>query len=254
MEQKNRLIIVVTVTVLIVIAMFASFGRNLFAKNPPEIVLPAADSSQGSSGSLGGSDSFSNQFQQVSVTPETVQSIIASLSRSSSYYRELTVETFWSDSSSSTTTVQTWVDGGWTHTAQTLPSGLIRHDIVGDGQVYYWYEGDQTWRTAPSDQLSADLAQHIPTYETVLELDPAAILDTSYELRGDLSCIYVQVQGAVEGYEERYWISVDSGLLVSAESLENGQLVYSMTALSPVQSIPSDSNIFSLPDGTVLHQ
>lgn len=252
MEQRNRLIIVISITVLIVIAMFVSFGRNLFAESLPEIVLPSPDTSQiDPAGSSSPSDP-ANQVQRVEVTPDTVQKVIASLTRSTSYYRELTVEYFWGDGASSTTSVQTWVDGGWTLTTQTLPSGLIRHDIVGDGQVYYWYDGDDAWRTAPADEASADLAQHIPTYETVLELDATGISATGYERKGELPCIYVRVQSPVAGYEECYWISVDSGLLVAAESLQDGALVYRVTALAPIQSLPAD-DIFVLPDGTVLH-
>ena len=254
MEQKNRLIIAIVITVLIVAAMFTSFGRGLFMKDMPQIVLPASDASQGEPGASTSGNESGSQSQRVEVTTGTVQSVIGSLSRGSSYYRDLTVENFWGEGLSSAFTVQTWVDGGWSHSIQTLPSGLIRHDLVGDGQVYYWYDGDQTWRTAPADQLSADLAQHIPTYETVLALDPNSITAAGYELKGELPCIYVQVHSAVAGYEERYWVSVDNGLLVCAESLEDGELVYRMTAFTPISSpCPVEADTFALPDGTVLH-
>ena len=53
---------------------------------------------------------------------------------------------------------------------------------------------------------------------------------------------------------QRFWVSVDSGLLVSAEAEENGQLVYRMTAYTPPQTpCPADGR-FALPDGTVLHR
>ncbi|MCI8870834.1 MAG: hypothetical protein HFF39_09905 [Lawsonibacter sp.] len=254
MEQKNRLIITGIVTVLIAFAIFASFGRRWFAADLPEIVLPSPDASHGPSSGDTSSQTPSDQLQRVEVTPETVQSVIAALSRQTSYYRELTVETYLEDGASVSSAVQVWADGGWTRTIQPLPSGLIRHDLIGEELVYYWYAGDESWRTAPADRVSADIAQHIPTYETVLHLPAAAITATGYEQRGELHCIYVQVQSPVAGYEERYWVSVDSGLLVGAESLEDGVLVYSMSALTPAESLnPADEGIFSLPDGTVLH-
>ena len=254
MEQKNRLIITGIVTVLIAAAIFASFGRRWFAKDLPEIVLPSPDASQGSSSGSSSAQTPSDQLQRVEVTPETVQSIIASLSRQSSYYREVTVETYLEDGASVSSAVQVWTDGAWTRTIQPLPSGLIRSDLIGQELVYYWYAGDETWRTAPADRGTADIAQHIPTYETVLQLPVSSITATGYEQRGELHCIYVQVQSPVAGYEERYWVSVDSGLLVGAESLEDGRLVYSMAALTPAESLnPADGEIFSLPDGTVLH-
>jgi len=254
LDQKNRVLIAITVTILVVVAMFASFAPSIFTGSTPQVVLPAQDAAQSTTDPDTSHEDQENQFLRVEVTPGTVQNVIASLSRSTSYYRELVVENFWEEGSSTITTVQFWTDGGWSHITQTLPSGLIRHDLVGDGQIYYWYDGDDAWLTAPADDRSADLAQHIPTYETVLALEPESITATGYELQGDIPCIYVQVQLNVDGYVERYWISVDSGLLVRAETMEHDTVIYSMSALTPIQTPgPVNEKHFTLPDGTVLH-
>ena len=252
MEEKNRLLLVAAITVVITAAMFTSFGRSLLATNLPAVVLPEPEQTQ-SSQSAPGSE-ISNSLLRVEVTSDTVQNVIASLERSSSYYREVTVETFW-DSGSSAVQVQIWVDGGWTHVRQTLPSGLIRHDLIGEEQVFYWYDGESVWCTAPALDSSADLAQRIPTYETVLSLPVESISAAGYELKGGVPCIYVEVYGSVAGYQERYWISVDSGLLVAAETMtEETDVVYRMSALNPIQSLPvSEQGLFCLPDGTVMH-
>ena len=247
MEQKNRLLIVVAIIALIAGAMFTSFGRGLFALNTPEVVLPGA----GGSGSLPdpGGDPL---FQQVEVTTQTVTGVVATLARPSSYYRTLNVETFWPGGSSAAQ-VQVWADGGWTHSVQTQPSGVVRHDLTGQDTLYYWYDGAQQYQTAPADEKSSDLAQHIPTYETVLELNPEEITGAGYELQGDVPCILITVQRAGSTSLQRFWVSVSNGLLVSAEMEEEEQLVYRMTAYSPVQSpCPADTR-FSLPDGEVLH-
>ena len=55
-----------------------------------------------------------------------------------------------------------------------------------------------------------------------------------------------------QGYVERYWISVDSGLLACAETALEGQLVYRMSAFTVERPVPSGAS-FELPDGTVLH-
>ena len=100
---------------------------------------------------------------------------------------------------------------------------------------------------------SADLAQHIPTYETVLDADPEQITGTGYDdSRGGIPCIYVEVSAPGGERVDRYWISVESGLLISSETLEGEELLYRMTAYSPIQSCPSGTT-FQLPDGTVLH-
>lgn len=253
MEPKNRMALVTAIAVLIMVAMFTSFSRSLFTQNIPEVVLPTPDASQ--SDSQSSPDREQEQFQRIEVTPSTVQSVIATLSRSGSYYRELTVETFWDETGTFLSTIQVWVDGDWSHIRQTTPSGLVRHDLVGEGSVYYWYEGDASWCTAPADGLSADLAQHIPTYETVLELPTDSITSAGYETRDDLPCIFVEVKGQAEGYTECYWVSVDSGLLISAETYENDVLIHRMNAPTPIQSLsPNDAAVFSLPDGSSLHQ
>ena len=145
------------------------------------------------------------------------------------------------------------MDGGWSPTRQVLPSGLIRHDLISEDTVYYWYEGSSDYLTAPAEGGSADLAQHIPTYETVLDLDPDSITETGYELRGPYPCVYVAFQGEDSASVERYWISTDNGLLVSAEREINGELVYRMTAYGQVQIPCPATASFALPDGQVLH-
>ena len=142
MDSKKRLAIALAITCLIVVAIFASFGRSLFFVQIPSITLADVDGA-GSSSSGGSGGQEGDQYWQVAVTPETVQSVVATLARPDSYYRELTVETFWAEGASSTQ-VQVWVDGGWSHSRQALPSGVIRHDLVGDGTLYYWYEGSST--------------------------------------------------------------------------------------------------------------
>ena len=250
MDSKNRLAIAIAITCLIVVAMFASFGRSLFLVNIPSVSLAQLneDTSEGGDSSAQGQD---DQFWQVDVTPETVQSIVASLSRPESYYRELTVETLWSDGSHSTS-VQFWQDGDWSHTRQILPSGAVRHDLTGEDTTYYWYEGSESYRSVPADEYSADLTQHIPTYEDVLDLDKDTITQTGYERRDVWPCVYLQVQVS-DTVVERYWISTDTGLLVSAEREQNGQLVYRMTAYTQVQTPCPTTASFALPDGTELH-
>lgn len=250
MEQKNRLLIVVAVTVLIIGAMFTSFGRSLFALNTPSVVLPDPDLA-GSESITGDVQSSPEHYQQVEVTEQTVQNVIATMARPDSYYREITVETFWPDGSSSLA-VQVWHDEGWTHTRTILTSGTIRHELSGDGMLYYWYEGSRQYESAPGAPHTADLSQHIPTYETVLELETDQIRTAGYGFLESLPCILIEVCRDDPNRLERYWIGLDSGLLVSAEMQEGEQVVYRMTGISNITSCPATAS-FSLPDGTVLH-
>lgn len=249
MEQKNRLLISFAVIALVVFAMFTSFGRSLFLLNTPSVELPAPDTSVGDSAS--GTSSAAGQYQRLEVTPGTVQNVVATLSRADSYYRELLVETFWAEGSSAIP-VQIWVDSGASHCVQTLPSGAIRHDLVANDMLYYWYEGSRQYLSAPADGQSADLAQHIPTYETVLDLDPDTITAAGYEQKDGLPCVYVEARAADPALTERYWISTDVGLLMAAELLENGETVYRLSTTSSVTAPCPSTASFALPDGTPL--
>ena len=102
MDSRKRLAIALAITCLIVAAIFASFGRSLFFVQIPSITLADVDGA-GSSSSGGSGGQEGDQYWQVAVTPETVQSVVATLSRPDSYYRELTVETLWSGGSYSST-------------------------------------------------------------------------------------------------------------------------------------------------------
>ena len=252
MDQKNRVVFSVAVILLIFVALLVSFGRSLFRTNIPEVVLPQIEVNEpGSSGAPGQSDSQSNQL--VSVTPQTVQSVIGTLDRNDSYYREITVEQFWSTGSSSHT-VQTWVDREWSLVRQLLPSNVVRQDLIGPDSAYYWYEGSSRYESAPAAQHAADLAQRLPTYETVLELDTSSISAAGYESKSGVPCVYVRSLDADSGSVKDYWISVDSGLLVCAELYREDALIYRVSAFSPIQSPCPAEAAFRLPDGTVLHE
>ena len=134
MEQKKRLVIVAAIVLLMAAAMLASFGRVLFAADTPKVILP---SSSAGPGDVSGTGGVEQDYQRVEVTTQTVTGVVATLARPASYYRELTAETFW-DGGSSAVQVQVWTDGGWSHSRQTLPSGVVRHDLTGDGTLYYW--------------------------------------------------------------------------------------------------------------------
>ena len=245
MERKKRNVVVVLIAAIIAVAVLSSFGLGLFAPDTAEIVLPTAVPSPTPGGE--------GDTVRVEVTPETVQSVIATLARPESYGRTVTIQDFWGEEEIGTTTAQVWVDRGWTRTDAVWPGGTLRSSIVGGGQFWVWYGGDDEVLTGPADGSSADLeGQRIPTYETVLELDPASITAAGYEALDGLGCIYVETDTG-EGHAARFWVDDDSGLLVRAEQLTGGQVVYRMTAAALERPAPSDAS-FTLPDGTVLHR
>ena len=260
MEKKDVTRFGVLVAVVIVLAVLASFAMLFIGGRSPEVVLPpvstgASETAEPSGGGGG--------LTKVEATPETVQNIIATLTRPESYTRTVTVRQYWPDETAengmaqAATTAQVWVDGGWTRTDLTLSSGQVRHTLVyyaaGEetGSYWSWVSGQTSYYTGTSDEYDADLSQRIPTYEDVLSADPENILEAGYEKKQDVSCIYVRLQDTLLGYEQRYWVSVESGLLMAAETWDGETLVYEMSGT--VNQVLSGEVSFTLPDGTVLH-
>lgn len=249
MEDKKRTAMAVIITAVVLAAVLYSFCLNLFAPTPHlELADPDASASLDpvaqESGRLGG--------VVVEVTPQTVQSLIASLERYESYRRTVAVEYFGQGQSLGAVTAQVWADGGWTRTSAALSSGAVENAVVGDDTLWLWYDSGPGVYTGPADGKAADLTQRLPTYEDVLALARGDITAAGYEERDGQPCVYVESRGTLGG-TERYWVSVNSGLLVAAETEKDGEVVYSMTARDVVSPLDQTDGIFTLPDGTVLH-
>ena len=251
MEKDKKTILAMIITVLILIAVFSGFWLTMFLRETPKVVLPTAD--PGATETLPGDGTQGEGGDlTVAVTPDTVQSVVATLARPDSYYREITVETFWGEGSSAVSTAQVWVDGGYTRVASLLPDGTVENTIVGEGMRYRWYNNEHAYFSTNAENADADLMQRIPTYEDILALDPEEITSVGYEAKGGLACVYVEVAENELGYRERYWVSVEKGLLVSSETVKEGKVVLRVSAYSV--EIPIRQGLsFTLPDGTVLH-
>lgn len=251
MGSSNKAVLAMVITIVILIAVFSGFWLTLFWKETPEVVLPTADSTA-TQGQPGDDSPDMGGDILVDVTPQTVQAVIATLSRPESYYRESTLETFWGEDGTATSTAQVWVDGGYTRITSLLPDGVVEHTIVGEGERYRWYNHEWKYYSVDAGESDADLMQRIPTYEEILALDIEDITATGYEEKGGLGCIYVETAQDELGYLERYWVSVDQGLLVAAETVKEEQVVLRVSAYS-VEIPVRDGASFALPDGTVLH-
>ena len=74
----------------------------------------------------------------------------------------------------------------------------------------------------PAGDITPDDEQAIPTYETILDLPVEDIAAADYRSVSDVNCIYVETVQDPEGYTQRYWVSVETGLLVASERLLEG--------------------------------
>lgn len=180
-------------------------------------------------------------LRTVTVTPETVQAAVATLSRPDSYRRTLTVERFWAEGSGSVT-VEQCAANGWTRTDTPAANGELRHSLTDGVTTYIWYGDSTRYYTASAGQISADDEQSIPSYEDLLSLPVEEILTADYRTLSGINCIYVETTSEV-----RYWIAVDTGLLAAAESGS----AWRVSGLELSDNAPATED-FTLPDGTIL--
>lgn len=247
MEDRKRTLFAVIIACVVVVAVLYSFGLNLFSTHPQLILAdPEATASHG----VGKQEPGNQGGIPVDLTRETVQRVVADLSRYTSYSRTVTVTYYWGDGDSGTAEAAVWVNDGWARTDVTLASGMTEHSIVGNDQFWLWYDDEQETHRGPAGEMTADLMQHIPTYEDVLALSQDDIIWASYVNREGEACIYIEAGQALSQYVDRYWISLSSGLLMAAESTFEGRLVYAMSSRDLVSPLRNAEFYFKLPDGS----
>lgn len=249
MDKKQRVILIALIILVMGAALVSAFSISLFHKTPA-VVLPSLPPEV--SAPPQSSDQPQGSYQRLEVDTTTVQRVIATLDRPESYARTVIVDTLGADGSYGTLTANVVTDGGWTRVEATLPDGRVSHSIVGEGRRCLWYDNELTYKEYEADDTTADLAQHLPSYEDVLAADADQIASAGYETQNGLPCIYVAVNVPELDYREHYWVSVDTGLLVFAATEHDGQVVYRMSGYT-VETPAAPGLSFSLPDGTVLH-
>ena len=246
MDRRNLNWITWGFVALAVVVMALMLGESL--RRSTHITLPETDTGQ--SAEEENQSPSSGTLTLVEITPETVQSAIASLERPEAYRRTVTVEQFWSGGSGRHET-DAAVSGRWTPADRTLADGRTRHALTDGESTYIWYDSMTEFFAAPSEGISGDDEQSIPTYEDILDLPPEAIVEADYRELLEMNCIYVETADDPAGYVLRYWVSVDSGLLVAAEKLLAGETVYRMAAPEGEQAEPELPD-FTLPDGRLV--
>ena len=156
------------VTVLVIAVMLSGTLHRT-----SHITLPSSEQAPGHAAVTG------DALTVVEVTPETVQTAIATLSRPQEYRRTVTVEQLWAGGSGTYET-EAAVSGGWTRTDRTLAGGRVRHAITDGETTYIWYDSEINVRVVPAGGISADNEQTIPTYEEILKLPVEAIAAADY--------------------------------------------------------------------------
>ena len=228
---------------LLVIVTLLFIGNR---RSTGDVVLPARQAEGG-----GREDEADRHWLSVvEITPETVKPAVNTLARPVSYSRTQVVETFWSGGSGRSVS-QIYVSGSRTRLDTQLADGSVRHMLISGGMAGVWYDDETEWAVLRTPQLNADLAARTLSYETVRDLPVEQIAGADYREKDGAWCLYVETLPDGAGYADRFWISVDSGLLYAAERIWDRELVYRFSAGTP-DTAAVEEGLFLLPDGSAL--
>ena len=242
--KVRRLLPVLAAVLLLAAAAALALRFGWFDTATAPVILPdtTALPTASGGGEIGGGATLAE------VTPETVQAVVSTLSRPDSYSRRLLVSSFW-EGGSQTWQVQVWQKTGATRIRIVSPETeeAERNLLLEDGELQIWYgEGPETFRTEAEQERAADLLQMLPSYEDLLDADPAQIEEAGYVNLYGAWRIMAAVREKPTEYLMIYYVSIETGLLEAAERRDGDRTIYRMTAEQADLAAPEDE-VFQLP-------
>ena len=133
---------------------------------------------------------------------------------------------------------------------QPLDHQRQRGLLLSGKQLCIWYDGSNSVYRADlsvaAGRQELDEFSRLLTYEGILDVPAGNILDAAYLDHDGQNCIYAKYKSADGNYVNQIYVSISSGLLISAEIDQNETPVYEMESVSTDLSVPSDSS-FAVP-------
>ena len=202
------------------------------------------------------SEAVTDTLDRVEVNRETVQDVVATLSRPDTYSREVIIELY-SESGQAVYNISVNTDGGITSLRVRPSVGEEKRIIITPETLYIWTAGDREPYSNPyypgvhgDAARTSDEWQMMVSFEDLLAMDAGDIIDAGYIEFGGENCVYAVYLTPLFGYTGKYHISIELGLLTGAEEYDSsGALIYRMTA-GECTIGESDAADFALPDGT----
>ncbi|MBE6960955.1 MAG: hypothetical protein E7445_00635 [Ruminococcaceae bacterium] len=235
---------------IILIVLVVGFLMSGSLRRTSHVALP--DTTHPSTVSPDSSQYGEDAVNKIEITPETVQSAIATLQRPGSYIQILVVEWLW-ENTSALSKMTAYVHDTLTRVDSVKTDGGTRHVVTDGIRTAVWYDDEAAYYIGNAGDVSADQEQSLPTYEEILLIDPQQIAKADYRVFSEENCIFVETIPDEYGIVQRYWVSVASGLLIGAERMEDGITFYRVASQQITRESTLTEQVFLLPDGTNLH-
>ena len=184
--------------------------------------------------------------QVIEVSPDTVQTVIRTMSRANSYSRTICSESFWSGGETRRN-IDVWATANASKMEVSRPDGSdTMHILISGGEKTIWYSDRYGSFTGYAGESEADRYQSLLSYERILDVDKKDISEAGYtEYLGEM-CIYVRYRSGELGYDNVCYVSLATGLVMGEESYEGENLVIRVTSTVPELADP-DESIFAKP-------
>ena len=240
MKRGVSFYILIALALAALVAMIWALAPGAEPNTPPVILapLPTADVALGA-------PLETQDGHIIAVNADTVKTVIATLSRTDSYSRTLTVQSFW-NGGNATTRIQIWHQGSRERIRLEPERGPAKNILIRGGEEWIWYDDSASRWHGPTRPGDADAWQTLLPYEDVLALDQEAILDARYDQYNGENCVFVRYKSGALGYENVCWISDSSGLPLAQETYDGDVLIYTMRSSVPDISAP-DESVFAIP-------
>ena len=253
MSTKRIIAITVIGVAIIAAALSVILLTSYLYRDSEEVPLPGTPVATDRPGGSG-----SDAIDRVEVNQDTIQDVVSSLNRPDIYSRDVVIESYW-EGGQAVFSIRVSVVDGMTALQSVPQVGIEKSIIVSRDTLYIWYDGDSQpfiggAGSSGDETRAADEWQMLITYEDILGLDKRDIIDAGYTEYDDDDCIFAVYLSPLLGHTRTYYVSIDLGLVISAEELDKtGVLIYNMKA-GPCLIGEVDPGAFVLPDGTDLLQ
>lgn len=250
MKNKTTIAVFLSLIILAVAIFISVFAKSMLDNNKNSaITLPGQDTP-----SLDTAVDIQKQnnkiVEQLEITRENVKNVIKTLKRLPEYHYKADTVYYYGDGESGGFSTEGWIAEDMSKTIKYSSSGTVQQQtLLTDEFVYIWgSRSDGSFFKGMAGDFTADDTGHIPTYEDILKFEDDNIIYGGFEKRGDYQCIVAETENPNSGYIERWYISVENGLLVAAKGREGEELVY-MIEITELSFEMSDQSVFLLPNG-----
>ena len=247
MQSKKNTFLVVGTTIFVISSLFFVFWLSTrHSGSKPDIQVPTLSQSEQSAPPTLALLNDPDVFLTFELTPETLSSVLSQLQTPSAYWLTL-VSSIYSEDTHTDTSVSVYHRDGLTRISFAAQQ---QEYLLTDVSAYAWSAHSQVVQTLPIGSFSSERTAKMPDIQMLIDSSPAKIQTVAFEEYNGLWVIVVD-SVSDNGFVERNYVSIDSGLILKNEVYARETLILEMTVSSIHFESPAPA-LFVLPDGTIL--